>query len=101
VTQGTSNTPPRLAAVVINEVMYHPISEDDNDEYVELYNRSGSAVDLGGWRLQGGISFTFPSNTVIAAGGYVVVAENLTNLLAKYPQLNSTNTFGNFSGKLG
>jgi hypothetical protein len=100
VTQGTSNTPPRLAAVVINEVMYHPISEDDNDEFVELYNRSGSAVDLGGWRLQDGVSFTFPSNTVIAAGGYVVVAENLTNLLAKYPQLNSTNTFGNFSGKL-
>ncbi len=100
VTQGTSNTPPRLSPIVISEIMYHPISENDDDEYVELYNRSGSPVNLGGWQLQDGISFTFPSNTIIVAGGYVVVAESLTNLLAKYPQLNSTNAFGNYSGKL-
>ncbi|MGC3961302.1 MAG: lamin tail domain-containing protein [Verrucomicrobiota bacterium] len=100
VTQGTSNTPPQLSSVVISEIMYHPISENDDDEYLELYNRSGSAVNLGGWQLQDGVSFTFPSNTIIAAGGYVVVAESLTNLLAKYSQLNSTNAFGNYSGKL-
>ncbi len=100
VTQGTNNAPPRLPPVVINEIMYHPISEDDNDEYVELYNRSGSAVNLGGWKLQGGIGFTFPANTVLAAGGYLVVAENVTNLLVKYPQLNPGNTLGGFGGKL-
>lgn len=100
VTQGTANTAPRLSPVVINEIMYHPISEDDGDEYVELYNRSGSPVNLSGWQLQDGVSFTFPSNTIINPGSYLVVAANLTNLLAKYPQLNSTNTFGNYSGKL-
>ncbi len=100
VTLGTSNTPPRLPPVVINEIMYNPISGDDNDEYVEIYNRSGSAVNIGNWRLQGGIGYTFPSNTVISAGGYMVVAENFTNLLAKYLQLNGTNTFGNYSGAL-
>jgi hypothetical protein len=100
VTQGTSNTPPRLAAVVINEIMYNPISRDDNDEFVEIHNRSAGPVNLGGWKLQGGISFTFASNIVIAAGGYVVVAENRANLLTKYPQLNATNTFGDYSGAL-
>lgn len=100
VTQGTANTAPRLSPVVINEIMYHPISEDDNDEYLELYNRSGSAVNLGNWKLQGGIGFTFPTNTIIAANSYLVIAENRTNLLAKYPQLNATNLFGNYSGTL-
>lgn len=100
VTLGTSNTPPRLSQLVLNEIMYHPISESDDDEYVEIYNRGPGAVALEGWKLQGGVGFTFPSNTVIAAGGYVVVAENLTNLLAKHPQLNSTNAFGNYSGAL-
>ena len=32
--------------------------------------------------------------------GYVVVAANKTNLLAKYANLNANNTVGNFSGKL-
>ncbi len=100
VTLGTSNTPPRLSPVVINEIMYAPISGDDNDEYVELYNRSTNTINLGGWQLQDGIGYTFPSNTVITAGGYVVVGKSVTNLLAKYSQLNATNTCGGFSGKL-
>jgi regulation of enolase protein 1 (concanavalin A-like superfamily) len=98
--QGSANAAPLVRPIVINEIMYHPISDSNNDEYIELYNRGASPVNLGGWKLQGGIGFTFPSNTIIAAGGYLVIAENLTNLLAKYPQLNTTNTFGNYSGAL-
>lgn len=99
-TFGSSNTSRPLPPLVINEIMYHPITEANDDEYVEIYNRSGAAVNLAGWQLQGGISFTFPQNASIAAGGYVVVAANRTNLLAKYPQLNTANTFGDFSGAL-
>ncbi len=100
VTEGTANTAPKLWPVVINEIMYHPISDSDNDEYVELYNRTGSPVDISGWKLQDGISYAFPENTVIPAYGYVVVAENATNLIAKYTQLNSANTFGNYDRSL-
>ena len=100
VTLGSTNAAPLASPVVINEIMYHPISEDDNDEYVELFNRSGAAVDVGGWRLQDGVSYTFPSNTIIPAGGYAVVAANATNLLARYPQLSANNTYGNFGGTL-
>ncbi|MBN2784478.1 MAG: lamin tail domain-containing protein, partial [Pontiellaceae bacterium] len=100
VTKGNANTAPKASPVVINEIMYHPISDSNNDEYIELYNRTASAVDLSGWRLQGGISYEFPSNTVIAAGAYLVVAENRTNLIARYTQLNESNTYGNYSGSL-
>jgi len=99
-TFGTNNAPLLVSSVVINELMYDPVSNDDNDEYIELFNRTGSPVNLSGWRLEGGIQFTFPTNTVLAANGYIVVAENLTNLLARYPQLNNTNLLGNYSGSL-
>ncbi|HXJ75636.1 MAG TPA: hypothetical protein VNM37_22460, partial [Candidatus Dormibacteraeota bacterium] len=34
-----------------------------DEEWVELYNRSGHAVNLTGWRLDEGIDFRFPANT--------------------------------------
>ena len=86
--------------IVINEIMYHPISGDANDEYIELYNQGTNAVDMSHWRFTDGVGFTFPSGTVIEAGGYLVIAENATNLIARYARLNNTNTLGNYSGNL-
>jgi hypothetical protein len=99
-TPGVSNAVPRVSEVVINELMYHPISGNDDDQYVELHNRSAVAVSLAGWKLTDGISFTFPSNAVIAAGGYVVAAKSAARLMTNYTGLNTANTFGNFNGKL-
>jgi len=99
-TPGAPNAPILISDVVINELMYNPISGNDDDQYVELYNRSTNTINLGGWQLTGGVTFNFPTNVVIPTNGYVVVACNLTNLFAKYPNLNAANTVGNFSGKL-
>ncbi|MBC8094897.1 MAG: lamin tail domain-containing protein, partial [Akkermansiaceae bacterium] len=99
-TLGTNNSGILVGEVVINEVMFDPISGDNDDEFVELFNRTAAPVNLGGWRLEGGVSFTIPSNTVLAAKSYLVLAENQTNLLAKHPQLNATNLLGNYSGSL-
>lgn len=89
-----------VSDVIINEIMYAPISRNSDDEYVEIYNRGTNVVDISGWRFVDGIDYTFPSNTFILPGQYLVVAKNVTNLIAKYPQLNSSNTFGNYSGSL-
>ncbi|HEY4417788.1 MAG TPA: CotH kinase family protein, partial [Verrucomicrobiae bacterium] len=72
---------------------------NDDDQYLELYNQGANAVNLSGWQLTSGVTFTFP-NISIPSDGYLVVARNQTNLFAKYPNLNSGNTVGNFSGKL-
>src|SRR6476660_5497568 len=74
---------PLLAAnqVIINEIMYHPapaVPEDSSQEWIELYNKGTNAVNLTGWKLRRGIDFTFP-NVTIPAGGYVVVAANVTS----------------------
>ncbi len=84
--------------IVINELFYNPEDEEyDNNinkEYVELFNRSGRPVDLSGWYFLDGIEFEFPSGSVIAANGYLLIAKSL----AEYP--NVPNKVGNFSLRL-
>jgi hypothetical protein len=71
--------------IVINEIMYHPSSQDAREEYVELFNAGATNVNLSGWKITGGIDFLFPTNTTLNAGSYLVVAANLPAFAAKYP----------------
>ena len=50
--------------------------------------------------IYSGVGFTFPSQTVIAPDGYLVVARNTQQMATNYPYLNANNLVGNFSGKL-
>lgn len=99
-TPGVANAPWRVEDVVINEIMYSPISGESDDEYVELHNRSANEVDLSDWRFTSGIDFKIPDGTRLGPGGYVVVARSAARLLANYRQLNTTNTVGDYSGTL-
>lgn len=74
-TPGASNSVSVNVDVVLNEIMYHPITGDDLDEYVELYNRGGSPVDLSNWVLEG-VDLTFPPGSSIGAGAYLVVCKS-------------------------
>ena len=71
--------------VIISEVMYDtPLNEQIaqgvpycNGEYIELYNPGLQAVNLTNWKLKGGGSteiYQFPDNTILDAGGYLIVA---------------------------
>ncbi len=100
-TPGTTNSPLRISDVVINEIMYHPISGISDDEFIELHNRGAIATNIGNWRITGGITFGFPPNTSIPANEYVVVARNAARLMSRHPNLNANNTFGDYSGSLG
>lgn len=99
-TPSQHNSRSRAEDIVINELMYKPISGEDDDQYVELYNRTAAAINLGGWRFTEGIDFTIPAGTSIAANGYMVIARNLQRMLTNYTQLNATNAVGDFDGKL-
>jgi hypothetical protein len=86
--------------VLINEIMYHPlpaVPEDPAKEWLELYNAGTNAVDLTGWRFSKGVGFTF-TNTVLPAGGYLVVAANRAAFATNYPGV--TNVVGDWTGKL-
>jgi hypothetical protein len=83
--------------VVINEIMYHPSSEDAREEYIELLNHGTNAVDLHGWRFSRGVDFTF-TNVTLAPGQLLVVAADLAAFQALYP--NVTNVVGGWTGRL-
>lgn len=99
-TIGTNNADILFSDVVINEIMYDPATENKDDEYLEIYNRSTNWVNIGKWRIRGGISYTFPANTLIPPDGYYVVARNKNRLLATHPQLDGSLVFGDFDGSL-
>ncbi|HKQ38951.1 MAG TPA: lamin tail domain-containing protein [Verrucomicrobiae bacterium] len=99
-TSGLANAPLLIQPIVINEIMYNPISGSNDDEYVELYNRSSAAIDVGGWRFLDGISYTIPNGVMISPNGYLVIAANASRLLTNYPGLSSANVLGNFTGNL-
>ncbi len=99
-TPGTNNSPILIGSIVINELMYDPISENDDDQYIELYNQGTNEISLAGWQFTAGVTFTFPAGASIGPNGYVVIGKNTANLFAHYTNLNSANTFGNFTGKL-
>ncbi len=85
--------------VVINEIMYHPPTDLDSDEYIEIYNRSSKNIDISGWSFSRGISFAFPKGTIIPAHSYLVIAKDREHLISKYG-LSSRLVLGNFTGRL-
>jgi len=95
-TPGAANAYPKVGPVVINEIMYNPPVNGDA-EYVELRNITGAPVSLQTWdnelsvyvpwRLtdDDGITYDFPLNTTIPAGGYLLVVRSLAAFSASYP----------------
>jgi hypothetical protein len=78
-TFGGPNSGPVPGDVIVSEIHYHPAAlpdgaliDQDALQFVELYNRSGAGVILGGWRI-GGYGFTFPVGTTLAPASSLVV----------------------------
>ncbi len=86
-------------SVLINEIMYHPASENLRESYVELFNPGAAAVDLTGWQFTKGITFAFPSAVSLAPGGYLVVAADAFSFTNKYPGV--TNLVAGWPGAMG
>jgi hypothetical protein len=62
--------------VTFGEADHDPVSGNGDEEYLELVNPGNVAVDISGWRLEGGISFTFEAGTVIPANDSLYVADH-------------------------
>ena len=82
-TPAAANAYPKVGPVVITEIMYHP-QENDDAEYVELKNISGSDVMLFDvetnepWRFvddadDPGLKFDFPATPVTMAPGQIIL----------------------------
>ena len=90
---------PALAAsgdVVISEIHYNPGTDLDSDEFIELANPSGSAIDVSGWAFTEGITAVLPASTVIAGDGYLVLSPDP----ARFQTLYGFAPDGVYTGKL-
>ena len=94
------NRSPRTGPLVINEIMFHPIKGDPDLEFIEIHNRTDGLVGLGGWKIRGDVTFTFPARSTIPAGGFAVITSNMDAFKAAYPDLDTSTIYGNFNGRL-
>ena len=78
----TTTNPPQQ--IIINEIMYHPASENDAEEFIEIHNRGDVEVDLAGWSFTNGVDYTVPADTTIASGAFLVVAADTAAFGAAY-----------------
>src|SRR6185369_9927349 len=79
--------------VVINEIMYGRVSGQTNSSWVELLNRGTNALDLSTWKLAP-VDYTFPKNTTIAPGEYLVIAHDAAALRTQFPAARILGNFG-------
>lgn len=79
---GGGSPPPGPAEVVINEFLPNPVGPEPAGEWIELFNKGGSSIDVDGWFLYDAIdTHSLPitsvnvvgGSTVIGVGGYLVV----------------------------
>ncbi len=94
---GVVGVMPTFGEVVINEIMYHPSSDDLNAEYIELFNSDSNPVDIAGWQFKNGIEFTFPQGAIIEANGYLLLCRNELFVRAQYNLGGTVNTIGNYA----
>lgn len=85
------------AAVVINEIHPSPDVDQERVEFIELFNDGDQAAQLDGWRVTGGIGFTFPSGFTIAPYGFLVLAQDPSALALKF---GHSGAVGPWAGRL-
>ena len=88
--------PAAFSKIVINEIHYNPDTKTEKVEFIELYNTGSNAQDLTGWRISGGVDYSFSSGTTIAPGAYLVVAQDTSAFNTKF----GTSAVGPWEGKL-
>lgn len=87
-----------IATTVTPEVPSAPVTANP-EEWIELHNRGTTTVDLSGWTLADAVSFTVPAGSQLAAGGFLVIANNSAALKSAWPD-RASSMLGDFSGTL-
>ena len=75
--EGIPSPQPSNAVVNLGQIKFNPPSGDQAQEYIQLSNSNGFAVDISGWNVGGGVSFTFRPGTVVPAGGSLYLSPNV------------------------
>ena len=67
------NAQPVNVSIVFGECDFNPVSGNQDEEYIALFNPNFDAVDISGWQLTGGVEHTFLPGTVLPSWGTLYV----------------------------
>lgn len=70
--------------IVINEIHCNPDDESERVEFIELHNAGTEDVDLSGWYFDDGLTYQFSAGVHLAAGEYLIVAEDPDHIHRKW-----------------
>ncbi|MFK8104129.1 MAG: lamin tail domain-containing protein, partial [Saprospiraceae bacterium] len=90
--------------IVINEINYNSPDSPDPADWIELHNPNNFPVDISGWYFEDESDdfFGLPANTILPAGGYLVLVEEAASFTAAYPSVsNFVGEFGQDPGGFG
>jgi hypothetical protein len=76
--------------LIVSEIMYNPdrttLGDDNDMEWIELYNASGETLSLGGLMLSDGNNQLFLTDYLMVPSEFVVVCADQTAFTAAYGQ---------------
>jgi hypothetical protein len=79
-TPGTANNASAHASPVCINEFQTTSSAGGIDDYIELYNRTASPVDISGWHLSDDVTaplkYVFPPSTVLGGNAHILVSES-------------------------
>ena len=70
-------------AIQFGAIEVSPASRNQDEEYIQLTNPNDTAVDISGWKLTGGIMYTFPPGTIIPRNSSIFVSPNVKAFRAR------------------
>ena len=71
--------------ILVTEIMYHPLNNQSDLEFVELKNAGTVPAALGGARFSQGLDYTIADGTVLGPGQFLVIARSPAAFAARYP----------------
>ena len=76
----------------ITELHYNPPvgpgATGDDSEFIELKNEGPAVLNLGGVTFTEGITFTFPANTTLVPGAFIVLVKNPATFAQLHPNVS-------------
>jgi hypothetical protein len=76
--------------ILLTELMYHPLNNQSDHEFIELKNAGNQPAVLGGTRFSEGVDFAIADGTVLAPGGFLVIARTPSAFTVRYPGVACT-----------
>jgi hypothetical protein len=75
----------QASTIILNfgQIDFNPASGNQAQEFIQIVNSNPFAADISGWKIEGGVSFTFKPGTVIPSNGSIYVTPDVRAFRAR------------------